>query len=166
MGMNQHEHEHERGRTAGLDQPVLPPRRWEHPLETYAHTGPYRPPAELLDILARAAGKGSYAAADAATRARLAAAAVQLHDAGLDPRVIGLVAEPRVTELLGVAESTARSLRHRDELFPGPVSRGRLWCEADVVEYVEHRRRTASRPGALRSGRDLIYEIQIDCSGY
>ena len=135
------------------EQPSPPPRRWTHPLDRNAHAGPYRPPVELLDILARLAGADSHASADAPTRARVAAAVAQLHEAGLDPRVIGLVAEPRVTELLGVAESTARSLRQRDELFPGPVSRGRLWCEVDVVEYVEHRHQTAARPGALRSAR-------------
>lgn len=155
--MHEHEHEHERGRGRGEDgtggQPALPPRRWEHQLDTHAHTGPYRPPVELLDILARAAGVESYGAADAATRARLAAASAELHAAGLDPRVVGLVAEPRVTELLGVAEATGRSLRQRDARFPPPVTRGRLWCEADVAEYVVHRAETAARPGALRSTR-------------
>lgn len=151
MGLNTHEHEH--GRASGQDQPAPPPRRWEHPLDPSSHTGPYRPPAELLDILARAAGADSHAAADAATRARLAAAAAELHAAGLDPRVLGLVAEPRVNELLGVAESTGRSLRGRDAAFPPPATRGRLWAEADVAEYLAHREATAERPGALRSAR-------------
>lgn len=129
------------------------PRSWRPPLDMHAHTGPYRPPVELLDILARAGGAASYASADAPTRARVIDAAVELHAAGLDPRVIGLVAEPRVTELLGVAESTGRSLRQRDARFPGPVTRGRLWCEEDVAAYVEHRRKTAARPGAMHCGR-------------
>jgi len=107
----------------------------------------------LLDILARVAGADSHAAAAAATRDRVAAAVAQLHEAGLDPRVIGLVAEPRVNEMLGVAESTGRSLRGRDRLFPGPVTRGRLWCEADVTDYLDYRHEMATRPGALRSIR-------------
>ena len=148
-----HEHERGRGEDGTGGHPALPPRRWEHPLDTHAHTGPYRPPVELLDILARAAGVESYGAADAATRARVAVATAELHAAGLDPRVLGLVAEPRVNELLGVAESTGRSLRGRDAAFPPPATRGRLWAEADVAEYLAHREATAERPGALRSAR-------------
>ncbi|GAA3686698.1 hypothetical protein [Micrococcus yunnanensis] len=93
----------------------------------------------------------SHAAADAVTRARLAAAADELHGAGLDPRVLGLVAEPRVDELLGVGESSGRSLRGRDAAFPAPVTRGRLWCETDVVDYLAFKHETSPRPGALRS---------------
>lgn len=135
------------------EQPSPPPRRWTHALDRNAHAGPYRPPVELLDILARLAGADSHASADASVRARVTEAAAELHGAGLDPRVVGLVTEPRVTELLGVAESTARSLRQRDEFFPGPVSQGRLWCEADVADYVVHRAATAARPGALGRSR-------------
>lgn len=148
-----HEHERGRGEDGTGGHPALPPRRWEHPLDTHAHTGPYRPPVELLDILARAAGVESYGAADAATRARVAVATAELHGAGLDSRVIGLVAEPRVNELLGVGESTGRSLRGRDAAFPSLVTRGRLWCEADISDYLEYRQKTAKRPKALRSTR-------------
>ncbi|MDY6056130.1 hypothetical protein [Micrococcus sp.] len=147
------------------EQPAPPPRRWEHPLDTHSHTGPYRPPRALLDILARVAGADSHATAAAATRDRVAAAVVQLHEAGLDPRVIGLVAEPRVNELLGVAESTGRSLRGRDGLFPVPAARGRLWCEADVAEYVEYRHETAPRPGALRSARMAGVRVDLGTAG-
>lgn len=143
MGMTEHTH----------DQPAPPPRRWEHPLDPSSHTGPYRPPHALLDILARVAGVESHAVADTATRARVAVAAAELHGAGLDPRVIGLVAEPRVNELLGVAESTGRSLRGRDAAFPSLVTRGRLWCEADISDYLGYRQKTAKRPKALRSAR-------------
>mgnify|MGYP006983147378 CR=1 FL=1 len=47
MGMNQHE------------KPAPPARRWDEALDPHAHQGPYRPPAALLDILARAAGANS-----------------------------------------------------------------------------------------------------------
>ena len=33
------------------------------------------------------------------------------------------------------------------------VVRGRLWCEPDVIDYLEHRQETSPRPGALRSAR-------------
>ena len=67
--------------------------------------------------------------------------------------MIGLIAEPRVNELLGVAERSARSLRQRDHQFPEPVTRGRLWCEADVVDYLAFKHETSPRPRALRSAR-------------
>ena len=67
--------------------------------------------------------------------------------------MIGLIAEPRVNELLGVAERSARSLRQRDRQFPEPVTRGRLWCEPDVVDYLAFKHETSPRPGALRSAR-------------
>ena len=70
-----------------------------------------------------------------------------------NPRVIGLVAEPRITELMGVSETTGRSTRQRDKAFPRAVVRGRLWCEPDVIDYLEHRQETSPRPGALRSAR-------------
>ena len=124
MGMNQHE------------KPAPPARRWDEALDPHAHQGPYRPPAALLDILARAAGANSYEAATTAVRHRAASAATELHEAGLDPRVIGLIAEPRVNELLGVAERSARSLRQRDRHgradaatgahSPALVSQGRI----------------------------------------
>ena len=91
--------------------------------------------------------------AELAVRHRAASAATELHEAGLDPRVIGLIAEPRVNELLGVAERSARSLRQRDRQFPEPVTRGRLWCEADVVDYLAFKHETSPRPGALHSAR-------------
>ncbi|MFJ7140065.1 hypothetical protein [Micrococcus luteus] len=139
--MNQHE------------KPAPPERRWDEALDPHAHQGPYRPPAALLDILARAAGANSYEAATTAVRHRAASAATELHEAGLDPRVIGLVAEPRVNELLGVAERSARSLRQRDRQFPEPVTRGRLWSEPDVVDYLAFKHETSPRPGALHSAR-------------
>ena len=76
MGMNQHE------------KPAPPERRWDEALDPHAHQGPYRPPAALLDILARAAGANSYEAATTAVRHRAASAATELHEAGLDPRVV------------------------------------------------------------------------------
>ena len=141
MGMNQHE------------KPAPPARRWDEDLDRHAHQGPYRPTAALLDIIARAAGANSYETATTAVRNRAASAATELHEAGLDPRVIGLIAEPRVNELLGVAERSARSLRQRDRQFPEPVTRGRLWCEPDVVDYLAFKHETSPRPGALHSAR-------------
>lgn len=144
------------------ERPAPPPRRWAQPLDPQAHEGPYRTPTQLLDLLARLLGAGSYAAAAEPVRRRVSAAAEQLHDAGLDPRVIGLVAEPRVNELLGVTERSARSLRQRDELFPDPVTRGRLWSEADVADYLEYKHQTSPRPGALRSMRTARREMTRD----
>lgn len=141
MGMNQDE------------KPAPPARRWDEALDPHAHQGPYRPPPALLDILARAAGASSYEAATTAVRHRADSAAAELHEAGLDPRVIGLVAEPRVNELMGVAAPSGRTMRVRDAMFPPPATRGRLWCEADVTEYVKHRYETAARPAAIRSGK-------------
>ena len=121
--------------------PHPPVRRWQEELDPAAQLGPYQPPVVLLDLLARLLGAESYAAAE------------QIRSAGLDPRVIGLVAEPRITELMGVSETTGRSTRQRDKAFPRAVVRGRLWCEPDVIDYLEHRQETSPRPGALRSAR-------------
>mgnify|MGYP006970975484 CR=1 FL=1 len=65
MGMNQHE------------KPAPPARRWGEALDPHAHQGPYRPPAALLDILARAAGANSYETATTAVRNRAASAATE-----------------------------------------------------------------------------------------
>ena len=133
--------------------PHPPVRRWQEELDPAAQLGPYQPPVVLLDLLARRLGAESYAAADEPRRRRIRAAAEQIRTAGLDPRVIGLVTEPRITELMGVSETTGRSTRQRDKAFPRAVVRGRLWCEPDVIDYLEHRQETSPRPGALRSAR-------------
>ena len=86
---------------------------------------------------------------DQPRRRRIRATAEQIRSAGLDPRVIGLVTEPRITELMGVSETTGRSTRQRDKAFPRAVVRGRLWCEPDVIDYLAHRQETSPRPGAL-----------------
>lgn len=130
-----------------------PDRAWPAELDPAGQLGPYEPPAHLLDILARLLGAESYAVADEPRRRRIRTAAEQIRRAGLDPRTIGLVAEPRVTELMGVSETTGRSTRQRDKAFPRAVVRGRLWSEPDVVDYLEYRQETSPRPGALHSAR-------------
>ena len=115
--------------------------------------GPYQPPAALLNILARLLGAEGFAAADEHLRRRILTAAEQIRRAGLDPRTIGLVAEPRITELMGVSETTGRSTRQRDKAFPRAVVRGRLWSEPDVVDYLAFKHETSPRPGALHSAR-------------
>ena len=97
--------------------PHPPVRRWQEELDPAAQLGPYQPPVVLLDLLARLLGAESYAAADEPRRRRIRVAAEQIRSAGLDPRVIGLVTEPRITELMGVSETTGRSTRQRDGVY-------------------------------------------------
>lgn len=134
-------------------QPPAPDRAWPAELDPAGQLGPYQPPAALLNILARLLGAEGFTAADEHLRRRILNAAEQIRRAGLDPRTIGLVAEPRITELMGVSETTGRSTRQRDKAFPRAVVRGRLWSEPDVVDYLEYRQETSPRPGALHSAR-------------
>lgn len=133
------------------EQATPPPRRRTDPVGGAQHLGEYVPETALLDILSRLTGAAGWETAAPDQRTRALTAARQIHDAGLDPRTVGLVSESRVAELQGTQIESARTQRYRRKDFPTAHVRGNLWDENDVAEYLRWRVQTAPYPRRFKN---------------
>lgn len=128
-----------------------PARHRPEAVDPESHRGEYAPEAELLEILARLAGAGSWQSATAEQCRRVQIAVGELRSAGLSPRTIGLAGEARVAELQGMELPTARVARSKVAGFPGPAVAVRLWDEADVENHLRWRVQTAQHPRRFKN---------------